>query len=269
VSSPLAGKRIVNTRALHQAGDLDVAIRSAGAVPISFPCIEIAPPTEVGPLNAALSDLITGSFDWLILTSTNTCQALATRLLMLGASIARDTHFLTAAIGATTAEAAQRLLGLTPDLVPAESSSEGLAAALPLLAGKRVLLPQSEIADPLLSIQLRSAGASVTAVAAYRTVTGAGGDDLSGMLDRNEVDAITFASSSAVRGLAERLGLDWQPTALRTSVVSACIGSKTAETAAALGFPNISIATEQSSAGLVAACTPNCVATSAPEGATV
>ena len=40
----LAGKRIVNTRAAHQAAEFSALLRQHGAIPIEYPCIEIAPP---------------------------------------------------------------------------------------------------------------------------------------------------------------------------------------------------------------------------------
>lgn len=80
MTSPLAGKRVVNTRAAHQAAELDRLLRDRGAVPLSFPCIAIRPPTDVAPLDAALGRLADGGFDWVVFTSANTVEAVAGRL---------------------------------------------------------------------------------------------------------------------------------------------------------------------------------------------
>ncbi len=48
--SALRGKRIVNTRALHQAADFDALLTKYGAVPISYPCIVIEPPADTTQL---------------------------------------------------------------------------------------------------------------------------------------------------------------------------------------------------------------------------
>lgn len=79
-NSPLAGKRVVNTRAPHQAAELDRLLTEHGAIPLSFPCIAIRPPSDVGPLDAALSRLVKGTFDWVVFTSANTVEAVAGRL---------------------------------------------------------------------------------------------------------------------------------------------------------------------------------------------
>jgi len=57
----LAGKRVVNTRAAHQAAELDDLLRGRGAVPVSYPCIAIAPPADPAPLDAALRDAAAGA----------------------------------------------------------------------------------------------------------------------------------------------------------------------------------------------------------------
>ena len=73
--SVLTGARIVNTRALHQAGALDDLLTARGALPISFPCIEIAPPDDPQPLAAALAALARGTFKWVVFTSANGVDA--------------------------------------------------------------------------------------------------------------------------------------------------------------------------------------------------
>ena len=80
MTSPLAGKRVVNTRAVHQSAELDRLLRDHGAVPLSFPCIAIGPPADAAPLDAALGRLAEGSFEWVVFTSANTVEAVAVRL---------------------------------------------------------------------------------------------------------------------------------------------------------------------------------------------
>ena len=68
----------------------------------------------------------------------------------------------------------------------------------PLAKGARLLLPQSDRANPATAEILRARGASIAAVIAYRTLAGSGGVDLEALLSRGEVDALTFASPSAI-----------------------------------------------------------------------
>src|SRR5689334_21666294 len=51
-AQPLAGRRIVVTRARAQAGDLVARLRELGAEPLECPAITIVPPASYAPLNA-------------------------------------------------------------------------------------------------------------------------------------------------------------------------------------------------------------------------
>ena len=76
MSSALAGKSIVNTRAVHQARELDDLLIARGAIPLAYPCIAIAPPEESAALEAELERLARGYYHWLALTSVNTVETL-------------------------------------------------------------------------------------------------------------------------------------------------------------------------------------------------
>jgi len=252
--STLHGKRIVVTRAAHQAGELDALLRDRGATPVAYPCIAIAAPEDAGPLDATLRDAARGEYDWLVLTSQNTVAILAERLAALGLSGAHLRGLAVAAVGPATAEAASQLLGLDAALAPDEHVAEALAAELVerLPAGQRVLLPQAEIARPVLAEQL-AAGLQVTPVVAYRTVAGRGGVDLADLLARHEVDAITLTSSSTARYLVERLEREGGRRADLAGGCLACIGPETAATVRRLGLQVGVMAKEYTLAGLVAA----------------
>ncbi|MFW5691673.1 MAG: uroporphyrinogen-III synthase [Chloroflexota bacterium] len=236
----LRGRRIVNTRAVQQAGAFDALIRARGAVPLAYPCIAIVPPADTAPLDAALLGLATGAFDWLVLTSANTVYSLAQRLDALDLTLDDSRRFRTAAVGEATAQAAQDWLKLPVDLMPDDYVAEALAAALLAAVdagvGRRVLLPESAIARPTLAQLLTDGGAAVTVVDAYRTVRGAGGVDLAGLLRQGAVDVVTFTSSSTVTYCVERLAAEGGDITGLAAVCLACIGPKTAQTAADHGL---------------------------------
>src|SRR5271168_2175069 len=77
----LSGKRILITRAPHQASELATQLEALGATPILIPTIEIAPPTSFAALDAALTCLRT--YDWLIFTSPNAVEAFHRRAQFL------------------------------------------------------------------------------------------------------------------------------------------------------------------------------------------
>ena len=165
---PLAGRRVLVTRAAHQAGKLSEGLRALGAEPVEVPVIEIQPPLDFAPLDRALREL--DSYDWLILTSANTVRALAKRAAKLGLSLAAATHLNISAIGEATAEAT-RQAGLAVALVPESYVAESLTRSLAVqTCGKKVLLARAAVARDVIPHALRAAGATVDVVDAYRNV---------------------------------------------------------------------------------------------------
>ncbi len=195
----LAGKRVVITRAAHQSAELADLLQQRGAEPILYPCIAIAAPEDTAALDTALKGVANGAFDWLVLTSANTVEALRLRCQALGLSLR---GMRTAAVGPATADAARDALGVEVQLVPEEYEANALAAALHVQPGTRVFLPQADIARSTLRDQLSAAGADVTVIAAYRTVMGRGGVNVDTLL---KADALTFTSSSTVENCAARV----------------------------------------------------------------
>ena len=251
MTGALSGKRIVNTRALDQATELDALLRANGAISISYPCIEICPVADAQPLDDSILALIDGHFDWLLVTSANTVRAIATRLDVLARHLPSPPHFKTAVVGPGTREELHTKLGLHADVIPATYRATELAAAVPIKTGDRVLIPQSAIAPPDLANALTARGATVTTVTAYRTITGRGGVNLSALLANGEIDAIVFASSSAVDGCAARLQVERGRIELLRPVPTVCIGPGTARTAAEHGLPDSVISVEHTLGGVL------------------
>lgn len=246
---PLFGKRVVVTRARAQASALSDQLRSLGADPFEFPTIAIRPPDDWRPLDQAIENL--SKYDWVIFTSVNGVGYFWERLEKAG----KDTRALgrakIAAIGPATADALYQK-GITADLVPDDFVSEALLEHMPSVRGERILLPRANIARPKLADGLEEAGARVDEVAAYQTELG-GGDKVHLMrevLEKGEIDVITFTSSSTVRNFMEILG---EIPPLPDFVTIACIGPITAQTARENGFAVHVVAEEYTIDGLVEA----------------
>ena len=218
----LRGKRVVVTRAPHQAHKLVNKLNAYGAIPVLYPCIAIAPTDDNTLVNALTED-----YDWTILTSGNTVHALA----LCSADVARFGKI--AVVGKSTARSLKRHFGVEADVIPATQTADALAQTLTLDAGARVFLPQSVLADDTLYTALSAQGATVTHVDAYRTVIAEGGDDLPGMLARGEIDALTFTSPSTADHLTTRLGF------VPVDVPAACIGPVTADAVEKHGYTTL------------------------------
>ncbi len=196
---PLAGRRILVTRARHQAGQLSEKLRALGAEVVEIPAIAIVPPESYADLDRALGNL--SLYQWLIVTSTNGGQALRDRMKALGIGTDAFAHLKIAAVGSATARALEEM-GLRIAVTPGEYVAESLVEALgDQVGGQRVLLVRAAVARDVIPAELRSRGASVDVVDAYRTVIpeesvtavrtlfGPGG---------RVPDAATFTSSSTV-----------------------------------------------------------------------
>ncbi|MGC2421600.1 MAG: uroporphyrinogen-III synthase [Candidatus Acidiferrales bacterium] len=243
---PLAGKRIVVTRAPAQAQELTRSLERMGAEVLLLPMVAFAPPDDWSAVDAALRAW--AQFDWVLFTSRNAVRFLRGRATQLGATsqfAARTPK--TAAVGPATAAAAGAE-GFRVDYVAEEHSGAGLARELrDALAGKGVLLPRSDLADSRLPEALREIGSRVTEVVAYRTVAPELPDPaILADVRAGRADAILFSSASAFHNFMGFIGAS-ELTKLSERVAFAAIGPSTAAAIRGAGV-RVEIEAEESSA---------------------
>jgi len=245
---PLFGRRIVVTRARHQAAALAERLERSAAEIIEFPTIEIADL----PIAASVFDAV-GSQDWLVLTSVNGVESFFGQLMAGGRDLRELAGVKVAAIGPAT-RAAVEAKGIRVAAQPAEYRAEALLETLGDVRGQRILLARAEVAREILPDTLRERGAFVEVVPVYRTSfpdtpmasaampephasVGAAraapvADSSTGPL--GEFDLITFTSSSTVTGF-DRLCGGRAKDVLSGRFVAA-IGPITAQTLTSLGI---------------------------------
>lgn len=228
------------------------ALVEAGLDPVLAPLITFGPPKDREPVRHALRLLRDGVFDWLLLTSERTVDALEVALEVNAtpagmrprprvtlAEAARGSRV--AAVGPSTARRAEQA-GLTVQHVPTtEHSARGMVTDLGPLGPATAFLPHSALARPELEHGLAAQGWDVTAVDAYQTLTA---DSLGA--EAHDVDAVVLTSSSVATTWAR----------LRTSAgpdpVVVCLGPRTAETAQSLGIRVADVAPDPSVPATVA-----------------
>ena len=238
---PLAGRRILVTRGITQAATLADALRARGAAVVEIAAVEIAPPADDAPLCAAMAAI--ADYDWLLLTSANAVRAVAALESTLPGRLR-----LASAGPATTRAACGELRGAA---IAAEAGDpfggEALARSLSAfdLTGARVLFPVSDRSPAALAEVLRGRGARVDVVVAYRTVAPEGTAERVKEALRSGVDAIAFASPSAVDALSE--------VAEAREVAAIAIGTTTADAARAAGFARVAVAARATADGLAEA----------------
>ncbi len=204
---PLAGVRVLVGRARHQASALSAGLKKLGAEIIEIPFIEIREPRSYKPLDAALKSI--SDYDWLVLTSVNGVEALASRMKHLRVSPKQFKHLKIAAIGPATREEIENL-GLKVDVVPRRYIAESVVESLRgKLEGRRVLLARAKIARDVIPRELRKMGAHVDVVEAYETVVPASSRRrLCALMNspKRRPHVVTFTSSSTVRNFVALLG---------------------------------------------------------------
>jgi uroporphyrinogen-III synthase len=225
---PLAGKRVVVTRAPEQATEMIRALESLGAEVLLLPMVEFAPPDDWRELDDALRRL--SSFDAILFLSRNAVRYIFKRCRDLGIKYEAlpSGKCMIAAVGQGTAEAITSE-DLRVDYVAKNQTGDALVKELgDRVAMKRVLLPRSDRGDERLSKALRAAGANLTEVTAYRTTTPESMEPgLLASVRSGDVDAVIFASPSAFQTFSDCVG-EKAAANLSTRVQFAAIGPTTA-----------------------------------------
>ena len=233
---PLAGRRVVITRATEQSGgDLAARLRVLGAEPVEVATIAIADPADGG---AALRAAVRGAPAWIVVTSANGAQRVLDAL--------DDAHAARfAVVGPMTASVLERA-GVTPALIPPRFVAESLVDAFPSGRG-RVVVAQASAARDVVATGIREKGWDVIAVEAYSTVPVRPAADR--IAAAKTAHAILFTSASTVRSFVDAAGADAVPP------VVVCIGPVTAEAATSAGLRVAAVPDEHTVPAMLVALT--------------
>jgi len=228
---PLRGSRIVVTRPRKQATEFVKALEELGAEVLLIPLISVIDPQEPEALRAAVLDA--DHFDWIVFTSANAVTRFWDVVEAAGDEGPKLDRVAICTVGPATA-AAVEARGGRAELLPEKYLGEGVVEALRGsgdLSGRRVLFPRAEGARSLVPDALRSLGAEVVDVVAYRTIPDReAAEELRRILLDGGADVVTFTSSSAVREFVETVGIDTGAAKVAT------IGPITSATARAAGL---------------------------------
>ncbi|OSM07009.1 uroporphyrinogen-III synthase [Magnetofaba australis] len=241
---PLLGKTLLITRPLPEALATQRQAEELGARALLAPMLTIEPPTDPAPLAQAMADLT--RFDGIILTSANGARAflraLPTPMPPLPPCFA---------VGPKTA-AILHSAGIEARAPEGRFSAQALAEQIVQWqgGGKGYLFLRAEQGRDELIDHLRSQGASVTCVAAYRAAaTQRLPETVRYALNNNEVDAVLFFSGRTVQSFLAAVGDD----GLLKKVTPVCLSPLTAEALAGHNLPAPLIAAHATSEDLLAA----------------
>jgi len=226
---PLVGQTILVTRPVNQAGAFADKLRQRGAHVVIQPAIEIGPPDDWSPIDAAIRAI--QQYDALVFCSQNGVDSFLGRFGTLDVDIRKLADCQIAVVGSKTAAALARF-HLQPDLIPKDFRAEALAEQMaPQIAGKRVLIVRASRGRDLLAGALRAAGGQIEQVAAYshRDVTTADRAVLQ-MAAEGRIQWVTLTSSATAQSVAKLFGEAMQ------NMKIASLSPVTSQTVRELGF---------------------------------
>jgi len=216
---PLFGIKIAITRPPHQSAKLGSMLAEKGAHVIYIPTIEIEP---IDPNEALLESLQKiRSYYCIIFTSVNGASIFFNNLFKTG----MDTRILHGIkilpIGDATASFLKSV-GIIPDLIPEQFTSEGIIQALKGLnvKGNAFLLPRAKDARDVVVDYINNHGGTCHVVPLYKTTL-----PVTPALLTEKPDIITFTSSSTVNNFLKI----YNRKALNNTLI-ASIGPITTET---------------------------------------
>jgi len=202
---PLLGKSIVVTRAREQASGLAHMLTELGAEVIQFPTIKIEALSDYTQIDTCIQNL--KDYHCVIFTSVNGVKYFWKRLDIQNLDSRALHKIQIVAIGPATAEILATK-GIKADFIPERYVAESIVQGMLSLGvkGKRILLPRALVARDVLPNELRAAGAIIDVVPVYETVPALHNKDkVLALLEQNQIDCITFGSSSTVENFLKAI----------------------------------------------------------------
>ncbi|HTH94635.1 MAG TPA: uroporphyrinogen-III synthase [Rhodocyclaceae bacterium] len=207
----LHGRHVVVTRPVGQSVHLAEALVAAGATPVLFPVLEIAPLTEPAAIAALVEYIVVlDQYDLAVFISPNAVE------FGLAETLKRRTwpaQLRVATVGQSSEAALQAhdLGGQEKQVLCPQGrfDSEALLdlPALQNVAGKRILVFRGNGGRELLAEALKQRGASVDYAACYtRHRPDRSPDTLFRLWEAGQLDAITVTSSEGLHNLVAMLG---------------------------------------------------------------
>jgi len=245
----LEAVRVLVTRPRERAEALCFLLEDEGAQVCSLPMLELLPPEDPRPLQAAADHL--SHYAFVALASESAVQALHEACRQVG-TLDQLKAARIAAVGARTARALEDL-GLIALVVAQRPTGEGLAEAMRphLEPGQEVLVPGAQDGRHELALALEGAGVSVARVAAYRSQKRAIAPEDRAQLEASPPQVTVFASPRTAEAFLEA-SEPWG-RALLENAARVAIGPTTAAALDELGLSAKVVATEPTAEALVEA----------------
>ncbi|MFI5251080.1 MAG: uroporphyrinogen-III synthase [Bacteroidota bacterium] len=229
----LQGKTVLITRAETQMNEFAGLIKKNGGTVISFPTIQIKPPSDWDECDRACSQI--ENYHGVIFTSVNSVEFFLNRYLGRQLSIDSLKSKLVCAVGEKTRQALHKH-EIEVAIIPDKFTSDDLAKVLTaeIVSGKRFLFPRGNLGKNTLIDHITALGGEVHPVIVYLTqkTERRNVEQIRQYLQKGEIDIITFTSPSTAINFFE-LFPDFK--VLQKNVKLAAIGPVTASAIEKIG----------------------------------
>jgi uroporphyrinogen-III synthase len=252
-AKPLAGRRVVLTRASDQNSELHAKLADLGAEVLELPLIRVSKSVKNDDLAEVFPEL--GGYDWIAFTSANGVRYYFEEFFRVFPDIRALGLIRIACVGEATARAVKALhlaVECQPDIATAEALAAALLATGSLDHAKVLVVTGNQNRESLVT-KLEEGRAIVDTLQVYQTEKNDLSTDAAAKDFRaHGADAILFASSSAVQSFADQAGsLQLAKDARRP--LAGSIGPQTSATMKKVGLPIDFTAKEPGLDALVAA----------------
>ena len=244
----LKGRTVALTRPAGQAEEAGKLIEEKGGIPYYIPAIEIKGLTNFAPIKKFITELANGHVDYVILMSTNGVKYLFSAAESLKQTIqlkeGLDKTFVLA-VGPRTAQALEEEYHVKVGLVPTKYSSEGLIECLQgrEILGRKIRIPRTSNATPILSDKLKEMGADVEEIYVYESGLPVDAELKNRFfqdLTSGKIDAIVFGSGLSAKNifkmLTEKAPMEKLRDIINGKVTTVAIGPTTAEALTEMGI---------------------------------
>ncbi len=243
----LKGKIVAITRPAGQAEEAGKLIEEKGGKPYYIPAIEIKGLSNFASIKKFITELVELQVDYVIFMSTN-----GIKYLFSAAEELKQTSELkeglaatfVIAVGPRTADALEKDYGVQVSLVPSKYSSEGLIECFGEgeVEGKKIRIPRTSNATPMLTDKLREMGADVEEIYVYESglpVDEKLKDKFYKDLTSGRIDAIVFGSGLSAKNifkmLSQKASMEKLREILNINVTTVAIGPTTGEALKEMG----------------------------------
>lgn len=202
---PLFGKNIMVTRCRTQSSSLVEKINDMGGNPIEIPTIKIEKIENNIELENEIKQI--QAYSYIIFSSKNAVEIFFDKLNEIGYDCRDLYNIKICAVGSETAKYIKSR-GINPDIVPKKYVAEGLYEELKDLVNEndKILIPRAKNARDFIINKL-SEICSVKEVITYESVIDSSKkEEAIKIIQSEEVDYITFSSSSTVKNFITLIG---------------------------------------------------------------